>query len=80
MLFSEDALDVQPLRTALKHRFAGQEVDVKQLEYHVLTETPYRETHLRKPVLVPWEKDGVITVTRKPGGRQFPEGTRIRFP
>lgn len=80
VLFSEDDLLVAPLRAALLQTFAGQEVEVTELERYVLTQTPYRETHLRRPVLWPWEKDGTITVSREPGRRQFPAGTRIRFP
>jgi len=80
VLFSEGALDVEPLRHDLLRRFAGQEADVTVLERYVLLETPYRETHLRKPVLSPWDKDGTIAVIREPNKRQFPPGTRIRFP
>ena len=80
VLFIEDRLDVAPLQRDLLAHFAGKEVDVSILEKYVLTRTPYRETHLRKPVLTPLEKEGTITVVRQPGRRQFPAGTRIRFP
>lgn len=80
VLFAEEFLDVRPLRRELLTHFAGMEVDVTVLEDFVLTKTPYRETHLRKPVLVPLEAEGIITVIRQPGRTQFPAGTRIRFP
>jgi hypothetical protein len=80
VLFAEDMLDVGPLRRELLSHFAGMEVDVDVIQAYVLTDTPYRETHLRKPVLAPLEKEEAITVIRQPGRRQFPSGTRIRFP
>jgi three-Cys-motif partner protein len=80
VLFSEEFLDVRPLRRELLAHFAGMEVDVTVVERYVLTDTPYRETHLRKPVLKPLEEEDIITVIRQPGRRQFPSGTRIRFP
>jgi three-Cys-motif partner protein len=80
VLFIEDRLDVDPLKHDLLAHFAGMDVDVSELEKYVLTRTPYRETHLRKPVLAPLEKEGAIAVIREPGRRQFPAGTLIRFP
>jgi len=80
VLFTELAIDPGPLRSALLTHFAGMEVDVSVLERYVLTETPYRETHLRKHVLRPLEADGTIAVIRQPGRKQYPPGTRIRFP
>lgn len=80
VLFIEESLDVRPLRRDLLTHFTGMEVDVSVLENYVLADTPYRETHLRRPVLMPLEKEDAITVIRQPGRRQFPAGTRIRFP
>jgi three-Cys-motif partner protein len=80
VLFSEDWLAEQPLQEELMAHFTGMEVDVRVLENYVLTSTPYRETHLRKHALKPLEKSGAITVIREPRKRQFPPGTRIRFP
>lgn len=79
VLFAEDMLDLTPLRSDLLATFSGQTVEVTALEEHVLVATPYRVPHLR-PVLGPLEKSGDVTVMREPGRRQFPEGTRIRFP
>jgi three-Cys-motif partner protein len=80
VLFSEDMLNVGPLRSELLTHFAGMEMGIDVIEHYVLTNTPYRETHLRKPVLKPLEDEGIISVIRQPGRRQFPPGTRIRFP
>lgn len=78
VLFSEDALDVAPLQSELLQVFQGLTVPIGSLENYVLANTPYRETHLRTPVLAPLEKRGVITVTR-PGRSGYPQGTQIRF-
>lgn len=80
VLFSEDLFVEGPLQDDLMTNFSGMEVDVRVLENHVLINTPYRETHLRKYALKPLEESGAIAVVREPGRRQFPAGTRIRFP
>ena len=80
VLFSEDLLVEEPLRQELLTHFAGMEVDVDVLQNYVLTNTPYRETHLRRHALKPLEGAGAITVIRQPRRRQFPSGTRVRFP
>lgn len=79
VLFIEDELNTRPLRSQLLQEFHGCTVSIETLEHYVLVNTPYRETHLRKPVLAPLENEGVIAVTR-PGRQQYPKGTLIRFP
>jgi three-Cys-motif partner protein len=71
--------DFGPLRDELLSQFAGRTVGAKEVEWHALLHTPYRETHVR-PVLRPLESAGVITVTRPPGKTQFAEGVMITFP
>lgn len=66
------------LRADLIRVFSGQTVSVETLEHHVLTNTPFRETHLRK-VLGPLENEAAIEVHRAPKARQFPPGTTITF-
>jgi hypothetical protein len=75
VLFIEDELDTNPLRSQLLQAFHGRTVSVEALEHYVLVNTPYRETHLRKPVLTPLEKEGVIRVTRPLERRQYPNET-----
>ncbi|MFF3864590.1 three-Cys-motif partner protein TcmP [Micromonospora sp. NPDC001898] len=79
ILFSEEDLVPEPLRSALLTHFAGRTVLVDELETFVLVHTPYRPAHLRKYALSPLEKDGKISVDR-PGRSGFPAGrTRITF-
>jgi hypothetical protein len=59
-------------------------VSIDVLEEFIITETPFRETHLRRAVLVPMEKANPpeIEVVRAPVGRRrsfFPPGTVLRF-
>ncbi|MGW4504931.1 three-Cys-motif partner protein TcmP [Streptomyces sp. NPDC004436] len=79
VLFTESDIDVTPLRSALLENFRGRTVDIAKLEEFTLINTPYRKTHLRKPVLSPLEKEGLIQVSR-PGRSGFPAGTRVTFP
>ncbi|MEV7447046.1 three-Cys-motif partner protein TcmP [Streptomyces sp. NPDC091204] len=78
VLFTEVDIDVTPLRAALLREFAGRTVNISRLEEFTLVNTPYRKTHLRKPVLSPLEREGLIQVGR-PGRSGFPEGTRVTF-
>lgn len=69
-----------PLRKALLQHFSGQRgVPVADIEWYALLDTPYRETHVR-PVLRPLEKEGLISVNRPPGKRQFAGGVTVDFP
>ena len=72
--------DLTPLESNLLWRYAGQQgVAVKDLEWHAILQTPFRETHVR-PVLRKLEAANVIYVHRPPGKRQFTDGVTIRFP
>ncbi|RSN01235.1 hypothetical protein DMB42_40355 [Nonomuraea sp. WAC 01424] len=79
ILFIEDGLDVRPLRQAILTEFAGKAVPIQQLEEFTISRTPYRKSHLRRPVLTPMEKENVIQV-RRPGKSGFPPGTIVLFP
>ncbi|MFK4020890.1 hypothetical protein [Streptomyces albogriseolus] len=79
VLFTEEAVDTEPLRQALLERYKGRRVSIAVLEQFTLINTPYRKTHLRKPVLTPLEREGIIQVER-PGRSGFPAGTWVTFP
>jgi three-Cys-motif partner protein len=81
VLFSGQNVDVTPLREALLQHYADHEVRVEQIVQFVLTETPYAAGHWNRLVLVPLEKDGLITVTASPRLRRYtyPPGTVVRF-
>jgi three-Cys-motif partner protein len=76
--------DVADLRAKLIAAFHDKSVSIEALEEFVLANTPYRETHLRKPILVPMEKAippgiAVISAPSKRKRGQFPPGTVIKF-
>ena len=55
--------DYEPLKNALFERFKGQKITIEELEAFVLTETPFMpDRHLKRPVLIPLEDDGKISV------------------
>lgn len=74
--------DATDLRRRLLAKFRGVEVGIEELEEFVLVQTPYRETHLRKTVLIPMEKAAPpeLQVVSAPTNRKrthFPPGTRV---
>jgi three-Cys-motif partner protein len=76
--------DFTPLRRVIADEFANRAPSVEELEYYVLTETPYKKTHLRRPVLIPLEKSGKIrfvgNVSRpNPKVLSYPAKARLRF-
>jgi three-Cys-motif partner protein len=81
VLFRDDTLDVGPLRTALLERFVGRVATVDDINRFVLVETPYRESHWNRKVMVPLEREGRVQVVASPRkkGYGFPKGTVVRF-
>jgi three-Cys-motif partner protein len=80
----EGGPDVADLRRRLLDAFRGRDVSIDEVEGFVVTQTPYRETHYKKPVLIPLEKADPpqLVVPVAPPGRkkfQYPSGTVIRF-
>ena len=60
--------DYGPLRNDLIAKFKGKTVPIEEVDEFVLTETSYmHDRHLRKPVLVPLEDAGSISVSSKNG-------------
>ena len=73
--------DYPQLRQLVLNRFSGGEHPISEVERFVLEDTAFLRAHLRKPVLVPLEREGLIEVTtRRKRARTYPQGTRIRFP
>ena len=73
--------DFNQLRAEIERYFAGETVSVEGIEEFVLTKTPFLDTHYKRQVLVPMERDGDIEITRSKRKRRFayPDGTVIRF-
>ncbi len=76
-----DEPDYESLRKFIG-RYSGKQVSIEELADWVVAETPFLRTHVKKPVLVPMEGEGTVTVVNpKPGRRKgwYPEGTVLRF-
>lgn len=69
LLFSR-APDFDALGRAVVTRFAGKDATVAEVEDFVLAETAYRETHYKKQVLAPLEREGKVVAVTPPGGRK----------
>jgi hypothetical protein len=72
------------VRRRLLEAFQGRDVSIDELEEFVITQTPYRETHIKKPVLVPMENAAPpeLQVVHAPLSRRrgkYPKNTVIRF-
>ena len=82
MVLIKREADVLPLREKLIDIFKGSTVRIEDLQDFVLTETPYSpDKHLKKPVLVPLEDEGLIDIS-VPGKRRrhtYKDGSRIKF-
>jgi len=62
--------DFDQLRRAICARFSGTTATVAEVEDFVLADTPYRETHYKKQVLLPLEREGKITPVNQRKGRK----------
>jgi three-Cys-motif partner protein len=62
--------DFDVLRRTILTTFSGKEVSVAEIEDFVLAETPYRETHYKKQVLAPLEREGKVVPVRPSAGRK----------
>ena len=73
--------DFLALRSDLAQAFAGETVGVEEIREYVLTQTQFLDTHYKKQVLAPMEKDGAILVPTSPRKQRFayPDGTRVKF-
>jgi three-Cys-motif partner protein len=75
--------DFDQLMRVICSTFAGTTATVAAVEDFVLAETPYRETHYKRQVLLPLERSGKVTpvdppASRKPGTYADP-ALKLRF-
>lgn len=76
---SEDATG--PLRDYLLQHYAGQTVPIKQLIDHVVAETPFHSSQVRRATLKPMQEDGLIQVLGQTRKGTYKEGVvSIVFP
>ena len=80
VLFQKSPNFIQ-LKKLILHKFKGKKVSIEELEEFTLAETPYRETHLRKPILIPMEieEPPSIIVTNRKRRKSYPKGCIITF-
>jgi three-Cys-motif partner protein len=78
-----DTVDYMPLRKLLQERFRGQGwITIEQvLEFVGSDQTDFHQGQVKRPVLVPMEKEKLIEVDPKGRKRKgsFADGTRLRF-
>jgi three-Cys-motif partner protein len=68
----------EDLAALVADEFANREFTIEDAELFALTNTGFRETHVRKLALEPLEASGRLSVDRR-GSRGFPAGTKMRL-
>jgi len=75
--------DFNQLKKILLREFKGKLVSIEELENFILTQTPYRETHYKKQILVPMEKSQPPEIEVKYQGERrkysFPPKCILKF-
>ncbi len=73
--------DFDLLKRLIVQQFAGREVTIGQLERFVVVDTAFRETHFKRQILIPMEKNNELSVVKSPRKKPYayPPGTVIRF-
>jgi hypothetical protein len=80
LVLFQDAVDVRPLRIALRDHVGTRPFTIEEAERFTLLETAYIPSHLRKPILIPAEAEGQLKVlTPRKMARTYPAGTRMQF-
>jgi len=81
VLFQKEP-DLRLLKRLILESFKGKIITVHDLETYVITQTPFRETHFRKNVLIPMERADEIRISRPDRKRRkesYPEDCFIEF-
>ncbi|MBM7855427.1 three-Cys-motif partner protein [Desulfohalotomaculum tongense] len=76
--------DYYQLKRQLVDNFKGKTVPIEKIENFIVVNTPFRETHFKKPILREMEKSNppeiqVFTKNKKRRPGQYPRGTIIKF-
>jgi three-Cys-motif partner protein len=81
LLFSIEP-DYAWLREILTEKFGRIQIEIEALGDWVVINTLFLRTHIKKPVLIPMEKEGAISIVDPKAGRRpytYPDGTIIKF-
>lgn len=73
--------DYSQLKNIILRKFKGKTVGIEELEEYILAETGFRETHYKKPILIPMEDahPHEIEVFNRKRIRTYPPGCKIKF-
>lgn len=69
----------EDLTALVREHFGDRTFTIDELERFVLTDSAFRETHVRKIVLNPARDLGQLEIVEHTGTSGFPPGTRMRF-
>ncbi len=67
------------LKTQITGRFKASTTTIEAIEDFVIVDTAFLTTHIRKPVLIPLEDDGLIEVSNRRQRHSYAAGTVIKF-
>lgn len=83
MTLFESEPNYQQLKRLIVNKFKGNTVSIEEIEYFVVVETPFRETHFKKQILREMEyakpPEMVIVGNHRRRRGTYPKGTIIRF-
>lgn len=75
--------DYQQLKWMIVNKFKGNTVSIEEIEYFVVVETPFRETHFKKRILREMEyanpPEMSIVGNHRARRGSYPKGTTVRF-
>jgi three-Cys-motif partner protein len=74
--------DYPLLRELITFHFRRTAINIELLTEWVVTDTSFLSTHIKKPILTPMEKEGVVRVVNPRPGRNpytYPDGTVLKF-
>lgn len=73
--------DYSQLKNIILKKFKGKTVGIEELEEYILAETGFRESHYKKPILIPMENASPpeIEVSNRQRIRTYPQGCKIKF-
>ncbi|WP_339063626.1 hypothetical protein [Tepidibacillus marianensis] len=69
------------LKQLILNKFRGKQTSIDQIEEFVLLHTPFLSTHIRKPILVPLEKDYKLSIISSPRKKKntYPSSTILEI-
>jgi len=72
-------VDSGPLRAGLRDHFRSRAVTITEVIDHVIAQTPYTSSHVKRLTLAPMQKAGEISSPDQKRSGTFPDGTIVNF-